>query len=248
MERNEFQLQYQPVVTLPEGRIAGAEALVRWNHPRRGLVDPADFIPIAEETGHIIEIGAWVLETACAELAAWSRFDPTMAALAMSVNVSVHQLRAPGAVGRMTEIITSSGVDPTRLTLEITESVLMDDLDEFRQLLVALRDLGIRIAVDDFGTGYSSLIYLKQLPFDTLKIDQAFVKGLGVDPYDGAIVASALTLARAMGLFVIAEGVETSAQLAELRALGCPAVQGYYVSQPVPADAFRSLVTDHRSW
>ena len=226
VERNEFQLQYQPVVKLPEGRIAGAEALIRWNHPRRGLVDPADFIPIAEETGHIIEIGAWVLETACAELAAWSRLDPTMAALAMSINVSVHQLRAPGAVGRMTEIIASSGVDPTRLTLEITESVLMDDLDEFRQLLVALRDLGIRIAVDDFGTGYSSLIYLKQLPFDTLKIDQAFVKGLGVDPYDGAIVASTLTLARAMGLFVIAEGVETSAQLAELRGAGLPGGPG----------------------
>ncbi len=248
LECDEFLLRYQPVLKLPEGRITGAEALIRWDHPRRGLVSPAEFIAIAEETGHIIEIGAWVLETACAQLAAWSNLDATMAELSMAVNVSVHQLRAPGAVLRINEIVTRSGIDPTRLTLEITESVFMDDVEQFRQILVQLRELGIRIAVDDFGTGYSSLIYLKQLPFDTLKIDQAFTKGLGIDPYDGAIVASALTLARAMGLNVVAEGVETSAQLAELRALNCAEVQGYYVSKPISPEDLRSLVSAHRRW
>ncbi len=147
---------------------------------------------MAEETGSIIEIGAWVLETACAQLAAWADGVPLLASLGMSVNVSVHQLREPGVVDRFAGIIERAGVDPARVTLEMTESVLMDDLDRFRDLLVQLRALGLRIAVDDFGTGYSSLIYLKSLPFDTLKIDQAFIKGLGVDPYDGAIVASAL--------------------------------------------------------
>ena len=248
IERGEFELYYQPVVRLSSGAIIGAEALIRWNHPERGLVDPAEFIGIAEDTGQIIEIGAWVLREACRQLAEWSERAPALADLGISVNVSVHQLRVPGIADTIAAVVNAAGVAPGRVTLEMTESVLADDLDSIRHLLVRLREQGLRIAVDDFGTGYSSLAYLKTLPFDTLKIDQAFISGLGVDPYDGAIVASALNVARAIGLFVVAEGVETPEQLAELRALDCDAVQGYLVARPLPAEEFRALATSRRTW
>ncbi|MGZ6899293.1 MAG: sensor domain-containing protein [Acidimicrobiia bacterium] len=248
MERNEFALHYQPIVRLTTGRIVGAEALIRWHHPDRGLVVPTDFIGIAEDTGQIIEIGGWVLREACRQLTAWTTIDAALGDLALSVNVSQQQLRVPGVADAIADTVARSGVDPTRITLELTESVLADDLDSLRLLLGGLRELGLRVAVDDFGTGYSSLAYLKHLPLDTLKIDQAFIKDLGVDPYDGAIVASALSVARAVGLFVVAEGVETREQLAGLRALNCDAVQGFFVSRPLPADEFRDLASSGSTW
>jgi EAL domain-containing protein (putative c-di-GMP-specific phosphodiesterase class I) len=248
VEHHEFALHYQPIVRLSTGRIIGAEALIRWNHPERGRMSPQDFIPIAEDTGQIIEIGGWVLREACRQLAEWSDTEPALADLGISVNTSVHQLRVPGVADHIAQTVAQAGVDPMRVTLEITESVLIDDLDSLRRLLTRLRSVGLRIAVDDFGTGYSSLVYLKSLPFDTLKIDQAFIKGLGDDPYDGAIVASALNVARAVGLFVVAEGVETKDQLAELRALNCDAVQGFHVAKPLPGDAFRALLMSQPAW
>jgi PAS domain S-box-containing protein/diguanylate cyclase (GGDEF)-like protein len=248
LDRREFELRYQPVVRLCDGRIQGAEALIRWQHPERGLIRPVDFIGVAEETGHIIEIGAWVLETAVRQLAQWGDEHATLAELGVAVNVSVQQLRAPGVVGRFADILDRSGVNPAHVTLEVTESVMMEDLHQFRDLLDRLRALGVQIAVDDFGTGYSSLMYLKCLPFDTLKIDQAFIKGLGNDAYDEAIVASALTVARAMDLFVVAEGVETREQLVALRALECDAVQGYFVAQPLPAADFRAVTLTDPTW
>ncbi len=248
IERSEFELYYQPVVRLSTGGIIGAEALIRWNHPVRGRINPVDFIGAAEDTGQIVEIGLWALGDACRQLAAWSEREPALADLGVSVNVSVQQLRVPGVADAIAEVVARAGVDPGRLTLEMTESVLADDLDSIRGLLARFHADGLRIAVDDFGTGYSSLAYLKSLPFDTLKIDQAFIKGLGVDPYDGAIVESALTVARAIGLFVVAEGVETREQLAELRALKCEAVQGYFVARPLPAEEFRSLAASRPTW
>jgi diguanylate cyclase (GGDEF)-like protein/PAS domain S-box-containing protein len=233
LERNEFALLYQPIVRLADDRMVGAEALIRWQHPQRGLMNPAEFISLAEDTGLIVEIGAWVLDEACTELRRVSDADPRFAELGMSVNVSVKQLRSPGIVDTVAGAIARAGIDPCRLTVEMTESVFVDDLDAIRDVLTQLRALGVRIAVDDFGTGYSSLVYLKRLPLDTLKIDQTFVEGLGTDPCDAAIVASALSVSGALGLLAVAEGVETSEQLASLRVLGCDAAQGFYFSRPI---------------
>jgi diguanylate cyclase (GGDEF)-like protein/PAS domain S-box-containing protein len=233
LERHEFELRYQPIVRLADDRVVGAEALIRWQHPERGLMSPAEFIPLAEDTGLIVEIGAWVLDQACTELRRLSDSDPALAEIGMSVNVSVKQLRSPGIVSTVDGAIAQAGIDPGSLTIEMTESVFVDDLDVISDVLAQLRELGVRIAVDDFGTGYASLIYLKHLPLDTLKIDQTFVEGLGTDPCDAAIVASALSVSRALGLFAVAEGVETPEQLTVLRALGCDSAQGFYFSKPV---------------
>ena len=248
LERGEFELRYQPIIRLADNHILGAEALIRWQHPKRGLMKPVDFIPLAEDTGLIVEIGAWVLNDACLQLRALSDAEPALAALGMSVNVSVKQLRSPGIVNTVVEALAKSGIEAGRLTVEMTESVFVDDLEMIGVVLTELRDLGVRIAVDDFGTGYSSLAYLKHLPLDTLKIDRSFVEALPTDPCDEAIVTSALNISNAMSLLAVAEGVETPEQLAALRALGCEAAQGFYFSAPMTATELSEFVVTPHTW
>jgi diguanylate cyclase (GGDEF)-like protein/PAS domain S-box-containing protein len=248
LQRDEFELRYQPIVRLADDRVVGAEALIRWRHPERGLISPAEFIPLAEDTGVIVDIGAWVLDRACAQLGRLSGADPALAELRMSVNVSVKQLCSPGIVNTVAEAVTRAGIEPGRLTIEMTESVFVDDLDAIRDVLTQLRAQGVRIAVDDFGTGYSSLAYLKHLPLDALKIDRNFIEGLGTDPCDEAIVASALSLSSVLGLLAVAEGVETREQLAVLRSLGCDAAQGFYFSEAVTGVELAALVVAPPKW
>jgi diguanylate cyclase (GGDEF)-like protein/PAS domain S-box-containing protein len=236
IEADELVVEYQPVVDLPTGRIVGAEALVRWHHPTRGLVPPLDFIPGAEASGAIVEVGSWVLRTACAEAVTWPE------ALHVAVNLSVRQLVDVGIVALVRDALLDSGLAPSRLVLELTESALMDRPDQVIAHLHGLKALGLRLAIDDFGTGYSSLQYLKQMPVDILKVDRSFVAGLGDSPGDTAIVASVVALAHVFGASAVAEGVETTEQQDHLRLLRCEQAQGYLWSRPIPAGDFRSLL------
>jgi diguanylate cyclase (GGDEF)-like protein/PAS domain S-box-containing protein len=234
---DELTLHYQPLMRLTDDTCIGFESLLRWNHPRLGLVSPADFVPIAEETGLIVPIGEWVLEQSLAQLAMW-RQEPGWEALRVSVNLSANQLTSDELTERVAEAVRRSGVPAAALHLEITESVLMDGIEGSLKVLNRLRRLGLHLAVDDFGTGYSSLSYLKQLPVDVLKIDRSFVDGLGSDPHDTSIVQAITAMADALALEILAEGVETERQLSALRELGCPLAQGYLWSEPLtPADA-----------
>lgn len=238
VEFDQLVLHYQPIMDVISGRCVGSEALVRWVHPERGMVRPDEFIPIAEETGLIVPIGAWVLETAIAQTAEWNKHRLTRRALGISVNLSGLQLGDPDLERRIQAALSRNGFDPERLTLEITESMLMDDAAETMATLERLRDMGVRIAIDDFGTGYSSLAYLKRLPAKALKIDKAFIDGLGVMNEDTSLVTGIIGLASALGLELVAEGVETERQLKELRRLGCEFSQGYHHSKPLPAEDF----------
>ena len=233
--RDELQLHYQPIVSLDSRRILGWEALLRWHHPERGMIPPVAFIPVAEETGLIVPIGRWVLQTACREARHWLDFDGKPRT--MSVNVSARQFHDPGLVDDIAQVIQSTGVPPHCLKLEITESAVMHDAEAACRTLQQMKQLGIQIAIDDFGTGYSSLSYLKRFPVDTLKIDRSFVDGLGHDAQDTAIVRSVVALAKTLELSVTAEGVETPSQEAQLRLLGCDFGQGYLFGRPTPASA-----------
>ncbi len=233
---NEFRLYYQPQVD-HDGRVTGAEALIRWQQPQRGLVSPADFIPLAEETGLILSLGRWVLETACQQLATWSTQDKT-ADLDIAVNVSARQFRHPDFVGLVLGVLADTGADPCRLKLELTESVLVDDIETTVSKMTALKDKGIGFSLDDFGTGYSSLSYLKRLPLDQLKIDQSFVRDVLTDPNDAAIARTIVALGQSLGLGVIAEGVETEAQRNFLADNGCHAYQGFLFGRPLRAEHF----------
>ncbi len=227
-ERGELHLVFQPVMGLDDGMAVGVEALVRWKHPTWGLVSPDAFIPLAEQTGLIIEIGSWVLEEACAQAAAWARSSRDLPPLHMAINISARQLaEGSGLVDLVSRTIRDHGLDPRTLMLEVTESALMDDAESALEVLTELKGLGVRLAVDDFGTGYSSLAYLQRFPVDRLKIDQSFVRGLGRSAGDRAIVRSVVELARAFDVDTVAEGVETAEQLAQLRQLGCGLGQGY---------------------
>lgn len=241
ISRHELRVVYQPIVALDTGRMVGAEALLRWRHPTRGDVPPTVFIPIAEETGTIVEIGAWVLDTALAELAPVARSAGTD--FTLSVNLSPRQLDDSSLVARVTAALRHNGWTPEQLCLELTETALTEDLDTALRALVRLRATGAQIAVDDFGTGYSSLTHLQRLPIDTIKIDRSFVQSLGESGgTDRSTIATAvLGIAHAMGLGAVAEGVETRAQLNALRELGCPLGQGYLFSVPVPVDALVAL-------
>ncbi|MBW3616072.1 MAG: EAL domain-containing protein, partial [Actinobacteria bacterium] len=232
IEREELVVHYQPKLRLTDGRIVAAEALLRWDHGGRGLVSPGQFIPVAEETGLIVPIGQWVLEQACRSAAAWATANPEDPVM-VSVNLSARQLAHRGLVKEVGETLAMSGVDPSLICLEITESVLMDDAEASVRDLRALKALGVRLAVDDFGTGYSSLSYLKRFPVDFLKVDRSFVEGLGRDPEDTAIVSAIVKLARALGLAVVAEGVETELQLVELQRLDCEYGQGFFWSKAI---------------
>src|SRR5205807_7785719 len=224
------------------GRIIGAEALVRWEHPDRGLLMPDEFIPMAEETGLILPVGRHVLQKACVQAAEWQRAFGPGAPARISVNVSGRQL--PTLVRDVTRVLGRSGLDPRCLVLEITESVVMDDPEAIIPTFEALRQMGVSLAIDDFGTGYSSLSWLKHFPISTLKLDKSFVQGLGVDPADRAIAQSVLTMADCLDVTVTAEGIETAEQADELVSLGCLSGQGYYYARPQPPEEMSRLLAD----
>ena len=244
IDRKQFLLHYQGQVAAM-GRVTGAEALVRWRHPQRGMVSPAEFIPLAEETRLILPLGQWVLETACAQLAAWA-MRPKLAHLTIAVNVSAHQFREPDFVDKVVATIARTGANPQRLKLELTESLLVDKVEDIIAKMHALKTEGVGFALDDFGTGYSSLSYLKRLPLDVLKIDQSFVRDLLIDPNDATIARTIVALAQNLGLGVIAEGVETAAQRDCLASSGCEAYQGYFFTRPLPVEAFEAWVLNAR--
>ena len=240
LEREELFLRYQPVVDLSSGRVVGAEALLRWQHPKRGLVQPDEFIPLAEETGLIVPIGEWVLRAACGQAKAWQ--EDGLGPQWVSVNVSARQVEQPGLVAAVARALAEHGLRPASLHLELTEGAVMRQMEPVVSTLSQLRAMGLRLCVDDFGTGYSSLGYLKRFPIDTIKIDRSFVRDVTTDQNDAAIVTTVVTMARSLNLRVVAEGVETEAQLGFLREIECDEFQGFLVSPAVTTEAFEALV------
>ena len=241
LNRNEFVVYYQPIVSLDTSRIVEVEALVRWQHPVRGLIQPNDFIPVAEETGLIVPIGRWVLEEACRQVATWAT-ELKGPAISVSVNLSARQFEHPGLLGDIERALERSELDPSALTVEITEGVVMKDPIAAAAKLREIKSLGVSVAVDDFGTGYSSLAYLKTFPVDSLKIDRCFTNGLGDGGDDTAIVRSVVALGHALRLSVTAEGIETADQLAYLQTLDCDRGQGFLFARPVPAHELASVL------
>ncbi|MDQ2747342.1 MAG: EAL domain-containing protein, partial [Acidobacteriota bacterium] len=242
IERDEFVLHYQPQICAVTGQFKGTEALVRWRHPKLGLVPPLDFIPIAEATGLIVPLGEWVLRTACEQNTAWRRAGLIPGRI--GVNLSLRQFQQSNLVETVSRILTDSQLDPQYLELELTETLLMDNPEQTIETLLRLRGLGVKISIDDFGSGYSSLSHLKNLPIDTLKIDRAFMTDVTVNANDTAIIKTIITLAQSLRLKTIAEGVETEAQRVLLAELGCDEMQGYLFSKPLPADALESFLKD----
>lgn len=239
VKENQFTLHYQPQIDLRTGQLIGAEALIRWNHPTEGLVPPGDFIGIAEQTGLIVEIGDWVLHEACRQAKAWQKAGLP---LVVAVNISAVQFRRGDFEQSILSALGQSGLAPQYLEIELTESVLLHDMDNMMSLINRLKDLGLKLAIDDFGTGYSSLSYLKKFKVDRLKIDQSFVRDIARDPEDRAIVSAIVQMARSLNLRSIAEGVETAAQLEFLSEQGCDEAQGYFYSRPIPPEAFEVFV------
>jgi diguanylate cyclase (GGDEF)-like protein/PAS domain S-box-containing protein len=240
LDRGELLLHYQPIADCRTGRLLGMEALLRWDHPGRGMIPPLHFIPLAEETGLIVPIGEWVLRTACEQCQAWHRLG--YPSLTVAVNLSVRQFHRQDLAASVHDILRATGLDPASLTLELTESLIMQQADASIAALRDLKAMGMRLSVDDFGTGYSSLSYLKRFPLDTLKIDQSFVRDIPGDADDAAIAGAVITMAHSLGLKVVAEGVETAEQLRFLREHGCDSMQGYYFSRPLPAEQFEALL------
>jgi diguanylate cyclase (GGDEF)-like protein/PAS domain S-box-containing protein len=247
LDRREFRLHYQPVVSLSTGQITGAEALLRWKHPERGLVPPLDFIPLAEETGLIVEIGAWVLKEACRQMKEWQDKlgQPN---LEIGVNLSSREFQVAGLVAQIADVLQETGLSPRSLRLEVTESLLMDKHPRVAQTMTELRAMGVRIDLDDFGTGYSSLSYLHQFPIDTLKIDRSFVQRIGSTDEALEIVNTILALASSLDMEVVAEGVENEQQLELLRQMHCSYAQGYHLSRPIESSQFEELLGTRRSW
>jgi len=240
LQRGEFRVHYQPQVDLATGRIVGAEALVRWQHASRGMIPPSVFIPMAEDNGMIGQIGEWVLNTACTDAKAWQTAG--LPGLRMAVNVSGRQVGIDRVADKVAAVLRNSGLAPQFLEIEVTESVVMQDAARAISTLNALRDMGVTLAIDDFGTGYSSLSYLKRFPLNKLKIDKSFIDGMVDDPDDAAIVMAIIAMAQSLRHTVIAEGVETEAQIERLRAYGCDEIQGYFFSPPLPADQFAEFL------
>jgi EAL domain-containing protein (putative c-di-GMP-specific phosphodiesterase class I) len=227
-------------------RVTGVEALLRWRHPERGIVSPLEFIPLAEETKLIVPLGHWVMVKACEQLCAWANHPDTMH-LTMAVNVSAHQFHQPDFVEQVKGLIDRFAIEPNKLKLEVTESMLLDDLEDVIAKMSALNSCGVCFSLDDFGTGYSSLQYLKRLPLSQLKIDQSFVHDVLSDPNAAAIACTVIALARSLGLTVIAEGVETQAQLGFLVSSNCHAYQGYLFSRPLTQEAFAAYIKHHNA-
>jgi diguanylate cyclase (GGDEF)-like protein len=242
IELEQLHLLYQPIVSVLDGGVVGAEALLRWDHPQHGLVPPAEFIPLAEEGGLIVPFGRWVLEQAWAQLARWQTTLGSRSPLHVSVNVSARQLVDDDVVTVIAELLEQNALRPPQLILEVTESILLNDTDTRVAVLRQLQALGVRLALDDFGTGYSSLGYLRRLPFNALKLDRSFTSGLDRTATDPQITAAVIEMARALGMTVIAEGVETREQLECLRRLGCHFAQGYYFAAPMQADELSRLL------
>jgi diguanylate cyclase (GGDEF)-like protein/PAS domain S-box-containing protein len=235
LDRGELEVHYQPIVRLATARMVAVEALVRWNHPERGLMAPMEFIPVAEETGLILPLGAFVLDESCRQVADWNRRYPDRPPMSVAVNLSARQMSAAHLSEMVAATLADSGLSPGLLSLEITESVLMEDVGASRTVLQSLKELGVRLGIDDFGTGYSSLLYLRRFPVDFLKVDRSFVSGLGSNSEDGAIVAGVVGLANALGVEAVAEGVEQAGHAEKLVAMGCEFAQGYLWSKPLPA-------------
>jgi EAL domain-containing protein (putative c-di-GMP-specific phosphodiesterase class I) len=244
LERGEFAVHYQPQASLSSGAIVGLEALVRWQHPELGLIGPAAFIELAEETGLILPIGEWVLHTACAQNAAWQCAG--MRAVPVSVNLSARQF-SPGIVDTVSRVLAETGLDPQLLELELTESASMEDPEKTCEIMGQLKAMGVRLAIDDFGTGYSNLNYLKRFPVDRLKLDRSFVRDILSDPDDLAISRAVIAMAHGLRLNVVAEGVEDRGQLALLAENGCDDIQGYLFSRPVGADDCGQMLREQRS-
>jgi len=241
-ERNEFYIDYQPIVALDDFRLCGFEALVRWQHPERGLISPLEFIPVAEEGGQILQIGQWVLREACQQIQHWQEKFPADKPLYMTVNLSAKQFAQPDLIDQVRDILTETGLDPNYLKLEITESVVMDDFESAAAMLFQLRTLGVRLSIDDFGTGYSSLTYLHRFPIDTLKIDRSFVTRM--DKENVEIVRTILMLAENLGMDAVAEGVETQEQMTLLRNLSCQSGQGFFFSKPMSVAGAEEIIAE----
>ncbi|MDQ4100090.1 MAG: EAL domain-containing protein [Chloroflexota bacterium] len=241
-QREEFSVVYQPNVELSTGRVIGMEALLRWQHPQRGMVLPSEFIPITEDTGLILPLGRWVLEQACRQAREWQEQFTARGLMSVSVNLSARQFQDPDLVEETGRVLRECGLDPRCLHLEITESVMMEHAEAAVSTLNRLKGLGVQLALDDFGTGYSSLGYLERFDVDTVKLDRSFVRELGRERGKTAIMEAVITLSRALGFSVVAEGIETVEQLSELRRLGCERGQGYLFSKPVTADAAGGLL------
>ncbi|WP_066295015.1 EAL domain-containing protein [Bacillus sp. FJAT-29937] len=236
LQKNEFYLMFQPLIDLESGKIFGSEALIRWNHPKLGLVSPADFIPLAEETGIIQEIGRWVLRTACMQNKKWQTLGDNH--LSVAVNVSAYQFQQPGFMNDVKQALSESKLEPQYLTLELTESTMLTNIDYSIPIMRELQKLGVKVSIDDFGTGYSSLSYLKDLPINTLKIDRSFINNLRVDTYDIAIVKAIITMGHGLEVKVVAEGVETKEQIELLKELNCHYAQGFYIHKPLKITEF----------
>jgi EAL domain-containing protein (putative c-di-GMP-specific phosphodiesterase class I) len=242
VERHELRVFYHPIVDLASGRVCELEALVRWQHPQRGVVPPLEFIPLAEETGLIVPIGQWVLEEACRQVKVWQAEIPGCEDLAVSVNLSARQFQHPALVDDIAQVLRETGLDPTMLRLEITESVVMEDAEATTITLRALKSLGTELVIDDFGTGYSSLSYLSRFSIDALKIDRSFVAKMGHSSHDMAIVQGIVALSKSLTLSVTGEGIERPEELEQLRALGCDRGQGYYFAKPLPGEVVASTL------
>jgi diguanylate cyclase (GGDEF)-like protein/PAS domain S-box-containing protein len=242
LENGELRLFYQPLVSLRSGEMVGAEALIRWEHPERGLLTPDKFLPVAEESGLIVQVGAWAVGEACRRLRDWDRLAGGPSAFCLAVNLSARELTHPDVVSTVLNAVRRSALNPSRLTIEVTESTAMADRDSGFRALRELSGAGVRIAIDDFGTGYSSLDHLREMPADILKIDRSFVAGMAANSPDSALVAAAIAMGRALEMEVVAEGIETSEQVADLRELGCPLGQGYLFARPLPPEEIDSLL------
>jgi EAL domain-containing protein (putative c-di-GMP-specific phosphodiesterase class I) len=244
VENQEFRAFYQAIVSLTDWKIFGFEALLRWQHPTRGLVSPVEFIPLAEETGMILWLGRWVLQEACRQMALWKVQFQASAPEIISVNLSARQFAQPDLVSQLAQVLHETGLAARQLKLEMTESLVMQNVETTSEMLKGMKALGVLLGIDDFGTGYSSLSYLSRFPIDTLKVDSSFVSRIGEDKENLEIVRTIITLAHNLKMNVIAEGVETVEQLSQLRDLGCEYGQGYYFSRPVSAEEASHLIAD----
>jgi len=247
LANNEFLLYYQPIIDINQpDRIVGAEVLIRWQHPERGVVSPGEFIGAAEETGLILDLGDWVLYETCSQMQKWNARNPDLDYGRISINISPRQFQQTNFVPKLINTIQIAEIDPARLYLELTENLLVRGIDDVAEKMQELKAHGLQFSIDDFGTGYSSLAYLKQLPLDTVKIDQSFVRDITTDPNDAAIVESILAMSSRMGFRVVAEGVETQEQLEFLTTRECDLYQGYLYSRPVPVEKFEMLLQKNK--